>query len=225
MEIPELKKKLYKILMDSNMYNIKKVLDDENILDKDKKESIENIYVDPDLVLKPFDVNNIKFSLDGYCSVKKIIEFYPPSDIPLKLYVLRSVCLVWPVHKIPTFNTYRANRKFKDRIDYLLFGIKQYLDLDKEKRDKSELWQPVRNNSNSRDWINSFADFNRFIDELGYQHLVEKENNNYVVKDYEEGKEITSLDNIPTISKLYLDNLIKRIENCDNKIYDFQNLE
>ena len=182
---------------------------------------MKNSYRDPDKKIGRFTAfckgKDYDWGLDGYCGINHLMMVYEPEEIPEKLYIVRSSCLMWPRHKIPTFNTYRR-KKYHDRVDFTLHAIKEYIE------SKTAIWDPVIYNtksSSSKDWIDSFNCFNDFIDTMGYQHLVDKnEKNEYIVVDYMKGGKIKSLSDIQIPTKEYFDNLIERIKNDEEKIYD-----
>lgn len=216
--IPDTKKYLYSLIMDSNIKNITNILKKYKELDNDSKiDLIKEVYVDPDILLKDIlekrNDKEYRLSFDGYCSLNKLISIYGIDEVPNVLWQIRKTCLFWPKHALPTFNTLRS-RIPHDRVDYTLYIIKKYFDSNKNPND-SVFYYVIENAKckDSKEWINSFDSFKEFVDYMGYEHLVE---NDYSIIDYGTNIIIEDDSCIPPIDKKYIEGLLDRLKKCES---------
>lgn len=196
----------------SDYYNWLKLNDDrlcgivENALYVDPDRDDEDLYEDlfkkyDNLVnLKPishlksekcnlfldFKEQEIKMSADFICGYKEIKAVSSNEEIFLSNYEkLRSsikLHFLWPQHRLPTINTQRSVI-YRDRIDYLLFDLKCYLNGEQKKTPMHKAYQ----NNNTKIWLDTFAgDFPKFVDEMHFKDFVDK---NYEVLDIEKGQQ------------------------------------
>lgn len=215
--IPDSKKYLYTLIMDSNIKNFNRILKEYKDLDNATKlDLIKEIYIDPDTKLKEIidkrEDKEYRLSFDSYCSLNALSKYYDVDELPEKLYRVRKACLIWPKHPVPTFNTLRS-KKPKDRVDYTLFIIKKYFESCKYAKNSIFYYVIENSKSNiSKNWINSFKDFKEFVNYLGYKHLVEDD---YSIIDYGTKEKIKDINCIPSIDKDYIEGLLERIDNCE----------
>lgn len=93
--IPDTKKYLYSLIMDSNIKNITNILKKYKELDNDSKiDLIKEVYVDPDILLKDIlekrNDKEYRLSFDGYCSLNKLISVYGIDEVPNVLWQIRK---------------------------------------------------------------------------------------------------------------------------------------
>lgn len=138
----------------------------------------------------------INLSLDCVMGWKAIIDVCVKNSIPLEEFVkvyeiIRkyeySGHLVWPIHNLPTINSERY-QQFRDRVDYTLYDIKKFYDIPTNLRKdiEDEINKLKLRNvylTPSYTWLNTFEDFNDFIENMKLECWCKKINNNYEVKD------------------------------------------
>ena len=158
------------------------------------------------------DTNGIILSLDCVSGWKAIIDVYAENGKPIENFVndykiIRNPQyaghLIWPGHK-NSINQQRF-RVFNDRVDYVLFDIKNYFENKETKIDYNK-------------WLDSFENFDNFIEKMDLKRWCIEEKGKYKVINIENDGEIT--DYMPynkgredyPITKTYLENLIKKIQ-------------
>ncbi len=124
-------------------------------------------YIDPDLFVSQeykCPKNSKKtyiLASDGICGIKYLRK-YISDDNNIKDYyrTLRQLILVWPRHKESV--NQRRWRKYRDRLDFTIYDIKQYYS-DQKSYIVTE---------SDKDYFNSFGGFNEFIECYGLDFLI-----------------------------------------------------
>lgn len=119
----------------------------------------------------------IKLSADVICGYKQIMAICQDDYLKsLKVYesIRENINLhfVWPKHKVPTINTLRYV-KYKDRIDYLLYDLKQYF------MGETTLMKLAYEKEETGLWLSQFVNFKNFIDNMKLNKFVDNEYNVY----------------------------------------------
>ena len=131
------------------------------------------------LIDKDVNDNEIRLSSDVICGFSQIFT-YCNENLEMFLDEYKNVRsnlnlhFIWPKHKAPTINTLRY-AKYKDRIDCLIYDIKEYFD------GKETPMKQAYENENTNLWLSKFNnDFKYFIDTMKLNSFVDE---NYDVLD------------------------------------------
>lgn len=178
------------------------------------------LYIDPDSAMKDrvfIDGKEILLSGDAVLSAKKIYEHNSGKKDWINEYKEyrdeKYAILKWPRHKVPTINTQRQ-ACFNDKIDFTLLDIRMFYSLKKEKsavKEKCKMWKALIK-EDTYEWLRSFANFKKFIDENNLTMFVKESVNHsdYDVINIENGGILTSTDTyVPKWSSEYYENLQK----------------
>ncbi|MGT2772180.1 DUF6994 family protein [Streptococcus marimammalium] len=154
------------------------------------------------------DDNGIRLSSDVICGRKQFYKLYngdPTKWIPAYEKIRSNVNFhfLWPQHKAPTINTLRY-AKFKDRIDYTLFDLKNYFE-NKECKLYKAFTSP-----NTKKWLESFNDFTDLVDKMNLNHFVDENYNVYDISTLNKEiiKEYIDINEINRTLNKYLENLL-----------------
>lgn len=129
---------------------------------------------------------DIHLSADIICGYKQLLKFLNGNYEALieKYESIRSnvnLHFIWPKHAVPTINTLRFSI-YRDRIDFLLFDLKQYFSGCDTPMSK------VYSSNETRNWLKQFSNFSNFIDKMKLEKFV---NEDYEV--YDISKKNTSI--------------------------------
>lgn len=152
---------------------------------------------------------SIKLSADIICGRKQLVALrdneFTRWIVDYETIRKQLDChFVWPKHKLPTINTQRY-QVYKDRIDYLLYDLKQYF------QGADTPMKLAYENETTPLWLSQFKDFPDFIDKMKLKIFVDEAynvrdlsyNNGKIIDGYITREELT--ESIPS----YLENMLR----------------
>lgn len=191
--------KKYQEIIDGNVNYLKKLKNIEK--DFDIKQ-----YKEPDGIIEIENINGIeiKISTDGFCSIKKIIQFSKSNEDIISNYksLRENKYLRWPAYALSINQQRGFKTTFDDRIDLLLLDIKTLYRIfeESQKQDFLISYEQIKHikdkcklayaylNIHTLIWLKNFKSFDGFVKKNELKRFCKYDGIHYSVERWSESE-------------------------------------